>query len=347
MLYYEPSVLYSILKNHRAKVAILTDSNTEEVCLPYLSEIIKPYMAENSVSFYSVQAGEQSKTLHEATKIFEKLQNWEFQKKDLVLVLGGGMLCDLGSFCASIYKRGLRQFLIPTSLLAMCDAAIGGKTGVNLAHVKNSVGSFYPAEGILVLSEFIKTLPRKEVMSGFGEVIKHGILQSQKDFLATIFAFDFYKKHSIIQEEVLINAANFKRKIVEQDPWEKNVRKILNYGHTIGHALESAWLMEGKEIPHGICVLYGILYENQIAVSQGILHMDQANFIKSFISNFIGEFSMKIPSKYVMESLVLQDKKNEQDGINFSLIQDFGKPMIDIYIDKTVVLKALENEIDF
>ncbi|ACY40500.1 3-dehydroquinate synthase [Blattabacterium sp. (Blattella germanica) str. Bge] len=322
---------YEILKNYLLNqidspknTFILVDEKTHKYCIPILISHIDFLKESNLIQ---IQSGEKEKNIHTCIQICKKLEKFKATRKSLILNLGGGVITDIGGFVASIFKRGIRFVNIPTTLLGMVDASVGYKTGVNLDSIKNEIGSFYIPEFLIVDTRFLKTLPEKEILSGMAEMFKHGLI-ADKDFwihmnqiknINNINQWDHLIRHSIL----------IKQKIVDKDPKEKGLRKILNFGHTIGHALESYFMNTEKEVLHGIAVIMGIICESWISYKINGLSIYDYKNIKSTLSGLypmqkkIYDLSDSEIEKILM--IMEYDKKNEKNKIQFSLLKEIGK----------------------
>jgi 3-dehydroquinate synthase len=312
---------------------IIVDEITRELCLPLLKYPFK----ESQIIV--IPQGDDHKTLESAQLIWSHLLNCKADRNATLIALGGGMICDLTAFCASIYKRGIKVILIPTTLLSMIDACYGGKTGVNYLGYKNIIGSFYNPEKIIIDKLFLKTVTREEFLSGFGEVIKSALigqpllwdLIANKDFL-----------EDLVDLDIIMNLTlSIKKEIVQSDPKEEHLRKILNFGHTIGHAIESLFMDLGSPIPHGICVVYGIITENYISKKT----FNYSNVLyKEIKSTIIKNYKLIHLSQQDIKSilgLIRNDKKNSMDEIKFILLQKPFKPLIDVAVSDDIIMESL------
>jgi 3-dehydroquinate synthase len=258
--------LYSALKPYleavpKGQVFVLTDSNTHKHCMPTLAAA----MADVAYETIVVTAGEESKTLAAAEQVWSQLLTKGATREALLVNLGGGVVTDLGGFVASTYMRGIKCVNIPTSLLAMVDASSGGKTGVNFGGVKNLIGSFSLPLASVVYTPFLASLPADEWLSGYAEMLKHGLLDSMEHW-CKVMALDVNDNECVIPDELLAENMSVKERIVAADPKEKAVRKLLNLGHTVGHAIEEAYAKEGREVKHGYCVMWGMVAELYLSV---------------------------------------------------------------------------------
>lgn len=308
------------------EVIILADENTSHHCLPILQPILK-----NIKETIIISSGEENKTIQACEKVFEKMMAVNATRQTLLLNVGGGMLCDLGGFCASIYKRGIEYINIPTSLLCMVDAAFGGKTAVNFLQTKNMIGTFYEPKTVYYNTDFLNTLPLRHLHNGFVEMLKHGLI-AYADYFEDLCGIDMHgidltdTKHLL---KYIQTSIDIKQQIVGEDPHEQGLRKILNAGHTIGHALE----VTQKNMYHGEAVAWGLLAEAKLANELGILPKDQLEIIEAFIWNhYIASKPENIDYNMLLEK-IKNDKKNSSKYISFSLLQQIGVCGYDIEVD--------------
>ncbi|WP_462251920.1 3-dehydroquinate synthase [Ekhidna sp.] len=311
------------------KIAILVDENTRTHCLSkinYIPDIL-----------IEIKSGESEKNLSTCQHLWNELTESGFTRKSLLINLGGGVIGDMGGFVAATFKRGMAFINIPTTLLSQVDASIGGKLGVDFNGLKNHIGIFQEPHAVIVYPNFLETLPERELKSGFAEVIKHALIkdESQWEYL-TKHSFDQKNWHEIIPRSIAI-----KNEIVNEDPREQGLRKILNYGHTVGHAIESYLLETSDALLHGEAVALGMILENEIAVRKNLLDKDSAAEIREYIDS-IYQLSISIPSYNVLENLLIQDKKNDQGGIRFSLIEKVGTCVYDELVDSSVLKEVLK-----
>lgn len=304
-----------------SKIFILVDENTHEHCLPLLLgnlETISP------IEILEVAAGEEMKTLETAAMLWEILLEFQADRQALVLNLGGGVVTDLGGFVASVFKRGLNFANIPTSLLGMVDAATGGKTGVDFHHIKNVLGTFTMPLGVYLYPEFLKTLPHLELISGLGEMAKHALI-ADAALWKELISLSEYSAETL--GRLVARSVEIKEEIVKMDPMEKTIRRNLNFGHTLGHAIESYLLKQGRPIPHGVAVAWGMKQEAGISNKLGLLSAQNFEEISSQLNRIFGEY-WKVADNISSEHLwpyLLQDKKNEDNKIGFVFLDDIGR----------------------
>ena len=317
------------------QLLILVDENTHEHCLPILLGNLE---TEIPFEIIEIEAGEELKTLETAAQLWEILTEFETDRKALMINLGGGVITDMGGFIASTYKRGIPFINIPTTLLGMCDASIGGKTGIDHQFLKNIIGTFAQPEQIFVFPEFLKTLPFEELRSGFAEMLKHGLITDEKHWNDLISIKDL-SSESIFP--FIETSMQIKQNVVEQDFTEQNVRKTLNFGHTIGHAIESLFLLKGKPIMHGEAVALGMVCETRISMLEGLISQETANDIISHIRKF---YPLLDISKFSLEeilNLMKNDKKNSFGNINFSLLTGIGTSIYNCSVTTDKIAESL------
>jgi 3-dehydroquinate synthase len=295
-----------------SQVAILVDENTKRDCLSKLPQI------ENAL-IIEIKSGEEYKNISTCSFIWEQLTINNFDRNSLLINLGGGVIGDMGGFCAATYKRGLEFIHIPTTLLAMVDASVGGKLGIDFKGFKNQIGLFNNPKAVLISSEFLETLAESELKSGFAEVLKHALISDNSLWLKlknTPFT-------DLDWEDIIDTSVQIKNKIVLADPFEKGERKKLNFGHTFGHAIESYYLEKGTPISHGEAVFMGMILETKISD----LSETDKNEIKNYVlSNFALPYT---PKKSSLHKFLKNDKKNQNGKINFTLLNGIGNCSLD------------------
>ena len=304
-----PGAIYSLLQNCRNKRVFVTNKKLDKLLNLSALEGRKIVIAAN---------GESCKSFSNAALIIRELLNLNAVKSDVITVIGGGALCDLGAFCASMYKRGSELTLVPTTLLAMIDAAHGGKTAVNENGFKNCAGSFYPASEIIICTDFLSTLPAKQIESGLFEALKYGILFSKKLFSDIIANQSSLIKYDADNRELFIDiikkCIGYKNKIIAADPFDKNERLALNFGHTFGHAFESA---ADRKLSHGQAVGLGMFIElvfSRIKYGETTENLKTAGMLLKFIRNCAAYKTIDsiIKEKDIFEKLymyIIHDKK--------------------------------------
>ncbi|MFM9985241.1 MAG: 3-dehydroquinate synthase family protein [Flavobacteriales bacterium] len=317
--------LDSVLRDS-SSIFLLTDENVSEKCLPQLIAAC-PFLEKAEV--IEIESGESSKSVEIVLHLWQHLLDCNADRKSVLINLGGGVVTDLGGFIASTFKRGIRTIHIPTSLLGMVDAAIGAKTGIDFGGIKNAIGTFYPAD-VLVYPQFAQSLPEQEVTSGFGEVLKTALI-TDAEFSAQLMKI---KKIAIGDlMEFIPTCAFIKEEIVSEDLQESGRRKLLNLGHTIGHALESSWLESGNHKPHGICIALGILAETRIAAQKNLCDGSLVDELDEFVIRVFGLQNTVLPDIRSIQKTIHQDKKNRAGTILMVLLNRLGLASIDIPAD--------------
>ena len=297
---------------------IICDSNTAQFCLP----ILEKYLAQNPYQVHSFSAGEKHKNFETVSNLYEALLNTNADRKALVINLGGGVVGDLGGFAAATYKRGIDFVQIPTSLLAMVDATIGGKLGYNFKGVKNAIGVFENPEMVLISNAFLETLPDDERLSGWGEMLKHALI-ADAEYWEELCAFDI-SKHKNLPVNFIEKSLRIKLEVVHSDPFEQNRRKLLNLGHTLGHALESVAIEKGQDLPHGAAVAFGILGESFAANSLGLLSEIDLKKIVAYIQPLYGSYFVNEIDFQEVLKWIKNDKKNTSGELNFTFLRKIG-----------------------
>jgi len=330
-----------------SRIFILLDENTRKHCLKKLSIHHTPYTILN------IKSGEKNKTIRTCEKIWKELAKQNADRKSLLINLGGGVITDLGGFCASAYKRGIDFINIPTTLLAQVDASVGGKTGIDFSDFKNQIGTFAFPKAVFIHPDFLKTLNKRELVSGFAEVIKHGLIadreywkeihassirRSPLDSFESPFGPTLLLKKK--GEKTISRSIEIKSKIVSADPYENGLRKVLNFGHTIGHAVESASLKTKKPLLHGEAIAIGMICETYLSRKILGLKNEELDEITSFIISIFNHRQIKLPIKNLI-ALMKQDKKNNGSEINFTLLSSIGKAEINNSCSEELIEEAI------
>ena len=297
-------------------LAIMVDENTKEYCLPLL---LTQLPALSNSLIIEIKSGEENKNLSACSLIWEELSKHNFDRNSLLINFGGGVIGDMGGFAASTYKRGIDFIQIPTTLLAMADASVGGKLGVDFSGLKNQIGLFKNPKSVLIYPKFLKTLAENQLNSGFAEIVKHALIADANlwnQLQETSFSDTDW-------EDIIIRSVQLKNKIILDDPFEKNTRKKLNFGHTFGHAIESYYLEKGTPILHGEAVFLGVILELELS---NITRQEKSEIKNFILSNFA---LPHCPSKSEIAKYLTNDKKNKSKKINFSLLSQIGNCSID------------------
>ncbi len=321
-----------LINNEYSKIFVVMDSNTHKFCWPILSPYIMNY------EIIVIPAGEANKTLKYAEIIWAKFQELFADRRAVLINLGGGVISDLGGFCAATYKRGIDFINIPTTLLSMVDASIGGKLGVDFNSLKNVIGVFQNPKYIFINPNFLNTLPQDEKRNGLAEVCKHALIEDKSLFqkLESITSHDWENAGPLIFQSVKIKVA-----IVKKDPLEKDIRKALNFGHTIGHAIETNSLLN-DEVPlkHGEAVAIGIICEAYISKAIMGLSGSELQRITDYFMQRFPKYKGKLNTAKLIE-VMKNDKKNREGIINFSLLKKIGKVKIDVNCHDELIEKAI------
>ena len=326
--------LESFLANNKyQKIAILIDENSKEFCLPLIEQSIKKY----TTSIIEIQSGEENKNLDTCTFIWKSLMKDQFDRHSLLINLGGGVIGDMGGFCASTYMRGFDFIHIPTTLLSQVDSSVGGKLGVDLDMVKNIVGVFANPKTVLVDKEFLKTLPSEQVRSGYAEIVKHGLIEDPELYNDCIAGFS--TNGSDISDELLYRSISVKKRVVEIDPRESGLRKILNYGHTIGHAVETHSWDTDSPLLHGEAIYVGMICENFISFKKGMLSEGIMNSVNTAIQSIFYKKDFCDNAESILEYLK-KDKKNKNNTVYAALISNIGSAKFHVEITKEEVLDS-------
>lgn len=307
-----------------SSVYLLMDTGSQRYCQSVLGKIKN--LPDDHILV--VGDGDDNKNPQTAVQIWEFLSSHGATRKSLLINLGGGMICDLGGFCASTFKRGIDFINIPTTVLAQVDASLGGKTGMNLGCLKNEVGVFSMAKAVLLNGEFLKTLDKENLLSGFAEMIKHALIHDASA-LDTLLAFDFNNPDYNKLLQLVAESVKIKEFFVEADPTEKGIRKALNFGHTYGHAYETFAMRHNKPVLHGYAVAWGMIKELQLSTELSTLEKDKAERIAQRIIELYGQPNAAESDKDELQELMTHDKKNDGRGINFTLIPRVGEVEVD------------------
>lgn len=313
-----------------SSIAVLTDNNTHLHCYPLVGSALPAH------AIIMIKAGEENKNLDTSKLIWEKLTELQFDRHSLLIVLGGGVLGDMGGFCAATYKRGIDFVLMPTTLLSQVDASVGGKLGIDFQQYKNHIGVFCEPVATLICPVFLETLPERELRSGFAEIIKHCLI-SDKNMWEVIRTRSLKEQH---WDELIAHSVAFKKKVVATDPREKGLRKILNFGHTVGHAVESYFLNSDHRLFHGEAIAVGMIAEAYIAKQKNLIADPELNEIKDYLKQVYPKVSLPVSSEQIIKPM-LQDKKNKGNKILMALPEGIGQACWDIEVSPAEVEEAL------
>ena len=319
------------------RLFILADENTHRFCLPHLQSITAIKQAEEIV----IGAEDINKTLESLTTVWQALSQRGATRHSLMINLGGGMVTDLGGFAAATFKRGISYINIPTTLLAMVDASVGGKTGINFNGLKNEIGAFAPARSVLLNTEFLRSLDDKNFFSGYAEMLKHGLISTQQH-LTELLAFDTELIDYQQLQQLVAQSVAVKENIVAQDPHEHGIRKALNLGHTIGHAFESQALAEGRPVLHGYAVAWGLVCELYLSYIKTGFPKEIMWQVVQFIKSNYGGFAFNCKQYHELYDLMKHDKKNKGGIINFTLLNNVGDICLNQTADKDTIFEVFD-----
>ena len=322
------------------RIFLLVDETTERLCLPLVKDFPCLQQAETIV----ILPGDQHKSLESVAQVWQALQQKGATRHSLLVNLGGGMVTDLGGFAASTFKRGMHLINIPTTLLSMVDASVGGKTGFNFGGLKNEIGVFRNASSVILDTVFLKTMDAENLLSGYAEMLKHGLIQRDNglSMWQELVAFDITRPDLAQLQRMIADSVAVKERIVEEDPHEHGIRKALNLGHTVGHALES-WAMKRTPILHGYAVAYGIIVELYLSVIKCGFPTDVMRQAVTYIRETYGVLPITCNDYPELLQLMTHDKKNVAGVINFTLLSAIGG----IEINQTATKKEIEEALDF
>lgn len=322
-----------------SSVFVLVDVNTERYVL---SQLRKESAVLAGATVITVKDGDENKNLESLAYIWECLCDNGATRHSLLINLGGGVITDMGAFAAATFKRGIHFINVPTTLLAAVDAAVGGKTGINFNGLKNEVGAFSEAECVIISTAFFGTLPREELISGYAEMLKHGLISGDEVY-DRLLAYDIAAPDdSDLLLSLLEESVGVKRSIVEQDPTERGLRRALNLGHTAGHAFESLSLMRETPVPHGYAVAWGLVVELILSNARLGFPSKRLHALAGYIYENYGAIDIACNDYQALLDLMHHDKKNVSTEINFTLLEDVGKVKIDCTCTEEEIKTALD-----
>jgi 3-dehydroquinate synthase len=322
-----------------SKIFVLVDENTNEYCLPYF---LSNLPTEIEIEIIEIEAGEENKNMYTCIDLWHTLIDLEADRKSILLNLGGGVITDIGGFVASTFKRGIDFINIPTTLLAMVDASVGGKTGVDLGNLKNQIGVINEPKSVIILSKFLETLPSNQMRSGLAEMLKHGLIYDKLywDKLKNLNNLNTDDLDILIKQSIEI-----KNEIVSQDLKENGIRKALNFGHTLGHAIESYFLEseDKKQLLHGEAIAVGMILESHISYQSNFISKDDFAEIKYIITDIFEKIIFNESDIQNIMNLLIFDKKNEFGNVQFTLLNKIGESKINQIVDESLILLAFED----
>ncbi|MCH2233991.1 MAG: 3-dehydroquinate synthase [Crocinitomicaceae bacterium] len=318
------------------KKVVLIDENVNEIWgEKFLVDVQPLYEAEVIV----IPAGEETKDIEICKEIWDTLLSYQIPRNTVMINIGGGVTTDLGGFIASTYKRGIDFINVPTSLMAQVDASHGGKTGIDFAGLKNVIGTFELPKTVIVDPQFLQTLPEEEVLSGFAEMLKHGLIRDKHLWLSLIESKGKLEKIYPLVEK----CARVKHEIVAQDIKESGLRKVLNLGHTIGHGIESSYLATSKAITHGTGVAWGILFESKLALNKGLVTAEIFQEIKTGLESIYPLPALNDLDIPLILNFLQNDKKNDNNAIKLVLLKDFGDLEMDVEASTEEIIDAIKT----
>lgn len=324
------------------KVIIVTDSNVEKIVLPKLSES----RVVTDSPRVSITPGEEGKNMESVTSIWDKMEEIGATRRSVVLNIGGGVVTDLGGFAAATFKRGVRTVNFPTTLLGAVDAATGGKTGINFKGLKNEIGAFHLPSKVIISPIPFASLGHEEILSGYAEMVKTALF-SDKEFYINLLDFEKIVNDPVLLGKAVEKCVAIKDEIVAQDPTEKGLRKVLNLGHTAGHAFESIRIEKGIPVTHGKAVAHGILVALILSHMKLGLSSAEIHHYKNFLKDYYGAALMECNDMELVVNKMNSDKKNHTYGEPaFTLLKEIGEPEINCIPTQQELKEALELYID-
>lgn len=320
------------------RLFVLTDENTENCSLPLLREAL----GDTPFAAISIPQGDLHKNVDSLCHVWTCLSNQGATRKSLLINVGGGMVTDLGGFAAATFKRGIRYVNLPTTLLSMVDAAVGGKTGINFNNLKNEVGAFRPADAVLICTQFLHTLDRQNLASGYAEMLKHGLISTRAHWAELLKRRPDEIGDAEQLTRLIGESVHIKEGIVAQDPYEKGLRKALNLGHTVGHAFESFSFHTDHPALHGYAVAWGLVCELYLSAKLTGFPYETLHQTARFIREYWGHCTITCDDYEPLYQLMLHDKKNTAGTINFTLLHDIGDIALNQTASKELIFEALD-----
>ena len=334
----ERDLVSAISECEHDRIFVLTDETTQQLCWPK----IKNFKALKDCTPIIIKATDTHKNLDTLAEVWQALSNGGATRHSLMINLGGGMVTDLGGFAASTFKRGIDFINIPTTLLAMVDASVGGKTGINFGGLKNEIGVFSDSRFVIINTQFLDTLDHDNICSGYAEMLKHGLISDERTW-AELVTFDLDDPDLSQLQRMVADSIKVKERIVEADPHEHGIRKALNLGHTMGHAFESFAMRRGTPILHGYAVAYGLISELYMSARKTAFPTDRMHQTVRFIRENYGTLNITCDDYPTLIELMHHDKKNTSGIINFTLLGNVG----DIRINQTANEEEIKEALDF
>ena len=352
----EQTVTEAVQSTPHDRLFVICDTHTHELCLP----LVSGFECMKGAHVITILPGDEHKTLQQVEQVWSELQKNGATRHSLCVNIGGGMVTDLAGFALSTFKRGMSFINIPTTLLAMVDASVGGKTGFNYGGLKNEIGVFSNADAVILDATFLRTLDRENILSGYAEMLKHGLIyrgerkeergerkeergERRETLLQELLSYDVEQPDLVQLGRMVAESVQVKQRIVLEDPREQGLRKALNLGHTIGHAFEAMALAKGRPILHGYAVAYGIMCELYLSVMKTGFPVDTMRQVNNFILEHYGRMTITCDDYPTLLQLMTHDKKNTGSQINFTLLHDVG----DLALNQTATKEEIEEALDF
>ncbi len=325
--------VYLLKQRGYSRILILVDENTGRDCLPLFRANVNI-----SAQVIEIPAGEQHKNIATCQAIWKTMMEYEADRNSVLINLGGGVIGDMGGFCAGTFKRGIDFIQFPTTLLSQVDASVGGKLGIDFQGIKNSIGLFANPQAVFIYPPFLETLSKRELRSGFAEIVKHGLIYDEK-YWSDIKETNFL--HPTTISDFVLPSLHIKKAVVEADPYEKGLRKILNFGHTIGHAVESYSFHSRKPLLHGEAIAIGMICEAWLSFKTFTFKQSELKILTEFILRIFGKKELDIDSFEILIQLMRNDKKNENAKINFTLLRRTGEAVVNQTCDEVTIGESL------
>lgn len=333
----ESEIAEALAECEHDKIFVLTDETTAVKCWP----VVKNYFSLKDAKVITIRATDTHKDLDTMVHVWKSLGEGGASRHSCMINLGGGMVTDLGGFAAATFKRGINFINIPTTLLSMVDASVGGKTGINFGGLKNEIGVFCDSKFVILDTEFLRTLDAENICSGYAEMLKHGLISDEKMW-AELVGFDLAHPDLQQLQRMVGDSVAVKERIVEQDPHEHGIRKALNLGHTFGHAFES-WALIRKPVLHGYAVAFGLIPELYLSVMKTGFPTEKMRQTVNFIKEYYGSLPITCDDYDELIELMRHDKKNQDGIINFTLLGGIG----DIRINQSATIDEIKEAFDF
>lgn len=333
----ESEIAEALAECEHDKIFVLTDETTVVKCWP----VVKNYFSLKDAKVITIDATDTHKDLDTMVHVWKSLGEGGASRHSCMINLGGGMVTDLGGFAAATFKRGINFINIPTTLLSMVDASVGGKTGINFGGLKNEIGVFCDSKFVILDTEFLRTLDAENICSGYAEMLKHGLISDEKMW-AELVGFDLAHPDLQQLQRMVGDSVAVKERIVEQDPHEHGIRKALNLGHTFGHAFES-WALKRKPVLHGYAVAFGLIPELYLSVMKTGFPTEKMRQTVNFIKEYYGSLPITCDDYDELIELMRHDKKNQDGIINFTLLGGIG----DIRINQSATIDEIKEAFDF